>query len=579
MGDFYEMFGEDARIASKVLGITLTSRSKSKQPPPEEMMCGVPYQHYQRYALKLLKAGYNVAICDQLEDAAAAKGIVKRGVTRVISQGTVIDSEEVDGVENNFLMAIYYKESYYISAADVSTGEIYLLKVSEDNLGAVLTQYSPTEIVSNTPLGINQKHILREPRKDAVVRVLEKYGLKDNKELGVSDKEMLIPLDMVISFVGERLLEISFQRPKVINNEDKLIIDEATARALELFPMHSLPEGSLTLYAVLNFTQTPMGARALLMRVKNPVRNAEIINWRLDTVEFFVNERRIADLLREILSNVNDIERIINRTASRRTNPRELITLKNSLVNLPRAMEILKNTENANIRRLADSFMLAERIASLISRAIIDDPNIALSEGGIIKTGYNAEVDKLRRVVSDAGDLFAGIETKLKTQTGINQIKVSFNRVFGYYIEVPKGSLKKVPEYFERRQTMVNAERFVTEEIKELEGTVLGAEEKLNGIEYELFCNVRNVIAQDIGALRELSQSVAELDLYLSLATAAQKRGYARPVVDDGCLIELREARHPTVEVISKDGYVVNDILLDYEQNRLALITGPNMSG
>jgi DNA mismatch repair protein MutS len=260
-------------------------------------------------------------------------------------------------------------------------------------------------------------------------------------------------------------------------------------------------------------------------------------------------------------------------------NPRELITLKNSLVNLPRAAEIIENTENTTIKRLAGNFMSAEKTAAFISKAIADEPGALLTEGGIIKTGYSAEVDKLRKVISDAGILFTEIETKLKTQTNINQMKVAFNRVFGYYIEVPRGSLKKVPEYFERRQTMVNAERFVTEEIKDLENKVLGAEESLNGVEYELFCNVRDIISRDADKLRELSKSVAELDLYLSLAAAAQKRGYARPTVDDGYTIEFSEARHPTVEVISKDGYVANDLLLDNKANRLALITGPNMSG
>jgi DNA mismatch repair protein MutS len=574
MGDFYEMFGEDALLATKILGITLTSRNKNAENALP--MCGVPYQRYQPYAIKLVNAGYKVAICDQLEDPSQAKGIVKRGVTRIITPSTMIEAEEIADAANNFLLSLYLEDGvFFTAAADISTGEVYLFITASDELETAINRYSPKEILTSTALSV--KSITRTARKaeEAAKKVLSLYKAGDIRMLGLEDTRLTIPFDMILSYLEDTLLSVEFARPAFIPDKLRLKLDHIAAGTLEITTSSS----GRTLYNVLNFTKTPMGARALMMALKNPTRDLDLLNRRLDTVEFFVTQWNTALALQKIFNGIYDIERILNRIASKRAAPRDLIALKLSLEHLPRAAEILETAESLIFTKYADAFKSPKDIISLIDISILDDPSTLLTQGGIIKDGYSREVDRERHIIKNSNKLISAKETELKATTGINTLKIAYNKVFGYYIEVSKLNASKVPASFERRQTLVDRERYVTEDIKELENTILGAEEKLYELEYNIYARIRETIAESLEELRDISKQIAELDLYLSFAEAAVTRKYTRPLVDNSKVIELKGARHPVVEAYASELYVANDAELDNAGNMLNIITGPNMSG
>ncbi len=579
MGDFYEMFNEDAHTASKVLGIALTSRNKQseKQIP----MCGVPHHSYKQYMLKLIKAGYKVAICDQLEDPSVAKGLVKRGVTRVVSPGTMIDDEELPDMANNFLLAIYQDSgAYFVAAADVSTGELYLAGADAGKLPETVGSFSPKEIICSAPVRLDHGNISQRTAKTpakAAACVAEMYGLTSSSQLGIADQRFFVPMEMIASYVSDAMLQISFYRPALLADADILMVDQIAARTLEI--TESFTDKGITLFSVLNYTSTAMGARLLRRWLMLPSRRADVINGRQNIIEYFVTEWRVTQELEKLLSSLYDIERIANRVASKRVSPRELIWLRDSLAELPRIADILEGTGRADVAALGSSVAGCELIAGLISQSIAEDPPNVLKEGGIIREGYHKGVDEFRYIKNNGRQMVASLEAKLKSSTGINQLKISYNKVFGYYIEVSKGNLSKVPDYFERKQTLVNAERFITQELKELENTILSAEERLGELEYELYCFIRDSIAENAELLRDAAKDTARLDAHLSLAHAAVVRGYVRPVIDDSDEIEVADARHPVVEANGKILFISNDIKLNTSDNLLNIITGPNMAG
>jgi DNA mismatch repair protein MutS len=575
MGDFYEMFGEDALLATKILGIALTSRNKNAENPLP--MCGVPYQRYQPYAVKLVNAGYNVAICDQLEEVSQAKGLLKRGVTRIITPATMIEAEEVTEEANSFLISFYLEgDTFFTANADISTGEVYLFATGADELETVINRYAPKEILTSTELSVASIVRICRKAEDAAKTVFTKYNVRDLAMLGLEDARYLIPLEMIFSYLEDKLLNVNFARPAFIPGKESMKVDYIAANTLEITRSAS---GGKTLFDILNFTQTPMGARALVMRLKNPTRNLRLINERLSAIEFFVREWQTALTLFEIFKDIRDIERILNRIASGRVAPRELITLMNSLEQLPKAAEILDNSASPVFKGKTEIFQSSADIVSLIDISIMPEPAHTLTQGGIIKDGYSKEVDTQRDIMRNSTKLLAAKESEFRANTGISQLKIAYNRVFGFYIEVSRGQSAKVPASFERKQSLVDKERYTTPEIKEFENAILGAEEKLFELEYNIFCGIRDTIADRLEELRELSKRVAEIDVSLSLAKAAVTRGYCRPVVDDSKAIEIKGARHPVVEACSGDIYIANDAELNNTDSRLNIITGPNMSG
>lgn len=578
MGDFYEMFGTDAEIGAKVLGIALTSRDKrSANPMP---MCGVPHHACKQYAVRLVKAGYNVAVCEQLEDPAQAKGIVKRGVTRVISPATMIDDEELTGLENNFMLAVYNdRDVYYIAAADISTGEVYLASTNENNLENIISSFVPKEILSSVPLSGDRYVVTRQAKsaQEAVNTVLRMYkGVKDTAQLGIDDIQMLVPVEMIFSYVSDRMLSVQFARPAVMADEGRLVLDSIAVRTLELV---EASEKSLSLFNVINYTKTAMGGRMLYRWVLSPSRNLAEIERRHSIVGYFADDWRIGRSIQELLKEVFDIERIANRAASGRVLPKDLISLKNSLEELPRIGDILEGTGVSEIAILGKGFNSCGELAELIGQAITDNPQNVITAGGIIRDGFNRKVDELRAISKDSSSMLLAEEARLKSATGINQLKVEYNKVFGYYIEVSKSNISKVPGWFERKQTLVNCERYITPEIKELENTILNAEDNLCQLEYEIYTSIRQQVAEEVELLRSAAKSIAELDTLLSLANAAVIRGYVRPTMDESRVMDVKDARHPTVEVSSRELFMANDIMMDGVDNRLLIITGPNMSG
>ena len=577
MGDFYEMFGEDAVTASKILGVTLTSRNK--QAENQIPMCGVPHHAYKQYAVKLIKAGYKVAVCDQLEDPSLAKGLVKRGVTRIITPGTVIDEEELASPDNNFLAAIFQDKTdggFFIAAADVSTGEIYLTVATEKNLEEKLSTFRAQEVLSSTPLAFSFTE-RPAPVMDVALKLVRQAYRRSEEELGIYDTRLSVPLGMIIGYLNEMLLQVSLELPVVLSDEDRLIIDRTAADTLEL--VESFDSYGMSLFDVLNYTVTAMGRRMLRWWILHPLRRPDEIRKRLDIVSHFAEDWRTAQTLRALLKEISDIERIVSRALSGRIKPRELISLKNSLEVLPRIADILEGSGVPEIAALAGSFHECGFVEALIAEGIADNPADNLTGGGIIRAGYNRKVDELRDIKNNGRSLLAALESRYKTETGIGQLKVSYNKVFGYYIEVSKTNLPKVPQSFERKQTLVGAERFITPELKELENTILGAEDNLAPLEYELFSNIRGEVAESTQLIRKISKELALLDSFLSLSNAAVTRRYIRPEITENALIQVSEARHPVVELTSEEPFVSNDILLDNTNNRLLIITGPNMSG
>jgi DNA mismatch repair protein MutS len=579
MGDFYEMFGDDAVIASKILGIALTSRDKNKEDGMP--MCGVPHHSYQSYLIKMLKAGKNVAICDQLEDPAQAKGIVKRGVTKVHTPGTVIDDAALSATDHNFFAAVYKSTSAYIAFTDLSTGEIFLEKTTLNNIGDILGRYSPKEIITSWQSDIPNSFPFGGQFSETLAarEVMEHFSVGAMKSLGLDEMSYAAPIYMALKYMHRVMLDVKLLKPRLVTDSERVYLDSVAASTLELVKNSRDGSEKDSLYSVLNHTSTTMGARCLKQWILNPLRSVEKILRRQEIISFFVNSQDTASALRQQLSGVYDIERITTRLTANRCNGRDLVWLKNSTSVFPMLKYILQSCQNPHIAEMAENFDDLADITRLIDEAITDEPPVTITEGGIIKTGYNREVEELREIKHNSRQLLLKIETEQKIKTGINTLKVKFNKVFGYYIEISKGQLDKVPYEYIRRQTLVNAERFIIPELKELEDKILNAESRLVNLEYDLFNEIRTKTAEKSHRLRTAAASAAELDCLLSLSKAAVSNNYHKPTVGMFDAIVIKDGRHPVVERNITSAYVPNNIDLDAEKSRLTIITGPNMAG
>jgi DNA mismatch repair protein MutS len=577
MGDFYEMFGEDAKIASKILNIALTARNKNDENPVP--MCGVPYHSYIPYLKKLVDAGYKVAICEQLEDPKNAKGVVKRGVIRVVTPGTLIEDDILLSNDFNFIISVEKDgDIFYAVIADTSTGDTFITKST--SIEDIIVKWNPKEIITTSDLKIDRCTLLsyRYGEEYMYDRITDYYNVTTLNVLDVREKGFLKPFFNLIKYIDDNLLDVKLKFPEFAAIDSNLYLDAVATKTLEIVES-SDPTAKTSLFYALNFCKTAMGERLLKLYLLTPTRDIFEIERRHEWISFFVNNSVLIDKLSPILSEINDIERIITRIVAQKGSPRDLLSLKNSLKYLPLIKNILKDYPSPILDDFLGRFDLLDDIYKLIDKSISDDPPNNIKDCGVIKDGYSEDVDHLRNIQKNSQAMLLKIENEEKEKTGISTLKVRYNKVFGYYIEISKGQVGKVPSYYERRQTLVNAERFITPELKELEEKILTAEEKLKELEYEIFCDIRGMVSNQSDRIRYMAQMIAEIDLFLSSAYCAIKYNYVKPEIGDFDEIKIIDGRHPVIERRVKDGFVPNDLFMDGDKNRLMIITGPNMSG
>ena len=560
MGDFYEMFFEDAEIASRELEIALTSRSFGKG-GERAPMCGIPHHALESYLPKLVRKGYKVAICEQLEEPKPGKKVVERGVVRVITPGTYFEDES----EDRFLMAIAQKgKEFEVAWAEISSGDLFYTTASWEEVKSLISKFKPKEIL--IPENLNERKV-KTLIPEAVIEKRE--GLFKEGALEALRK-----------FVKETQKEFvpKLKEPKEYRGWDYAYVDPQTQRNLELLEPINEKLAGATLFNVLNRTKTGMGRRLLKFWLLHPLKKVGEIEKRLSAVEELKESFLIADEIRETLSKVYDIERLLTKITSGMANPKEIASLRNSLRNLPKIKELLKNFSSPLLAQLSRELDTLEDVYCEIERVLVENPPFSPKEGGLIKEGVHPELDQLRKVKNEAEKIIKEIEERERKRTGISSLKVGYNNVFGYYIEVSKPNLHLVPKDYIRKQTLVNAERFITPELKEFEEKVLSAKERIDKIEYQLFCQLRNFISNHATRISRTAEKIALLDVLQSLAKVAVERGYVRPQVHDGYETVIEEGKHPVLEKILDEEFIPNDTELN-PKDFILIITGPNMGG
>jgi len=589
MGDFFETFGEDAKIMSKVLNITLTARDKKKNATP---LAGFPHKAIDQYLPKIINGGYCVVIVDQLEDPKLAKGIVKRGVTRIVTPGT-LDGDEADSRKNSYIAAIYpLKKEMGITLADVSTGEILWLHSKNDNsfVERIVSSFDPTEIllldreenvkISNIPVQFVDKGIRNIQYSKEVIK--EFYNIKGIESLGIETDSSIISLAMVLKYIQDTQLmdPEHIEKPRRVNLNGRMHLDISTIRNLELVRNAYSGDTKDSLLDVLDDTETRMGARLLYSWILNPLLVKKDIEERLNTVEEFSSNRDVLKKLKDILSGISDIERIVGKIGLNRANARDFRALELSINSVLEVEKILKEEKIGKNIKLNTKKI--KNIPKEIDRTLVEDPPLTIMEGGIIKEGFNKEVDELKNIKGNSKDWMKEFVDEERKKTGIPSLKMGFNKVFGYYIEVTKTHMDKVPETYIRKQTLVNSERYITEELKEKESIILNAEEKLNVLEYDLFQTFRESFLPLIEDLQDISRSIAKIDVLSGFANIAIKNKYVKPEIyemgEKNGIIDIKEGRHPVVEKVSEEEFISNDVSLD-SKTSMAILTGPNMSG
>ncbi|MBO5199591.1 MAG: DNA mismatch repair protein MutS [Lachnospiraceae bacterium] len=599
LGDFYEMFFEDAKIVSKELELTLTGKSCGLE--ERAHMCGVPYHAVEGYLSRLVEKGYRVAICEQMEDPKFVKGLVKREVIRIVTPGTNLNTQVLDETKNNYLLGIFYSESGCgLSAVDITTGDYYVTEVdSERRILDEINKYSPSEIICNAAFlecGIDIEDVksrlsifVREIPEWQFERELcerslkEHFGVAALDGLGLKDYPAgTIAAGVIMQYLYETqkntLPHLTHITPYVTTRF--MVLDSSTRRNLELAETLREKTKRGSLLWVLDKTKTAMGARLLRSYVEQPlVEKAEIIQ-RLDAVQELTENAITREEFREYLNSIYDLERLMGRISYKTANPRDLTAFASSLSMLPSIKYLLAGFDAALLREIDAEMDALADLEELITTAIEEEPPISVREGGMIKTGFNAEVDRLRSAKTEGKTWLAELEAKEKEKTGIKNLRIKFNRVFGYYLEVTNSFKNMVPDNWIRKQTLTNAERYTTPELKELEDVILGAEDKLFSLEYDLFCEVRDKIADEVTRIQKTAKAIAKLDVYASLAYVAERLHYVRPEINENGVIRIQNGRHPVVEqMIPNDMFVANDTYLDNEDNRISIITGPNMAG
>ena len=593
LGDFYELFFEDAKTASKVLELTLTGKDCGLE--ERAPMCGVPYHSVNAYIEKLISQGYKVAICEQMEDPALAKGLVERDVVRVITAGTVTDPTMLEDKANNYLMCVFLDgKKAGLAYTDVSTGEFYVMEPERNLLRAEIARINPMEIICNDPpqltavAGGEIHGISGQPqqwfqRRNAEETLKEHYHLSQLTALGLTDrKEASCAAGALLKYLHEtqkNSLE-HIRTLRFAENGRTMLLDQNTRRNLELTESLRGERKKGTLLGLIDRTSTAMGGRLLRRWVEEPLLDEQEINCRLDAVEELVRDRILGMTLAEELEGVYDMERLMNKVAYRNMNARDCLALCASLKRIPGIRELLCNTESAEMIRIRQELDPLEDLTALLERAINPDAPVVITEGGIIREGYSAILDDYREAQTSGKQWILDLEAKEREETGIRNLRIQYNKVFGYYIEVTKSFLSQVPERYIRKQTLTGAERYMTPELKEVEQKIIGAQEQSVRLELQLFSEIRDKIAEQIGSIQQTAHALKTLDVYQSLSRTASENRYVRPVITaDGSLF-IQEGRHPVVEQNMKDGeFIPNDTVLDCDENRMMIITGPNMAG
>lgn len=599
LGDFYEMFFEDAITASRELEITLTGKDCGLE--ERAPMCGIPYHAVDTYLNKLISKGYKVAICEQVEDAKAAKGLVRREVVRIVTPGTNFNIQSLDETKNNYIMCIVYlADRYGISVADITTGDYYVTEVeSIKKLLDEIYKFEPSEIICNKAFfvsGVDMEEI--KYRLNTTIFSQESWYFDDGacerilKEhfkvgglngLGLGDYECgIIGAGALLQYLYEtQKTSLNHMTTLTPYSASKyMILDSFTRRNLELLETLREKQKRGSLLWVLDKTKTAMGARMLRTFIEQPLVEKKEITKRLDGIEELNDNVISREEIREYLNPVYDLERLIGRISYQSATPRDLIAFKNSLAMLPHIRFVLKSFRSELLKDIYENLDPLEDIFELIENSIVEEPPITIKEGGIIKEGYHEEVDKYRHAKTEGKVWLAELESKERERTGIKNLKIKFNKVFGYYLEVTNSYKDLVPENYQRKQTLANAERYITPELKELEDMILGAEDKLFSIEYRLFSDIRDQIAAEVIRIQTTAKAIAKLDVFVSLALVAQQNNYVRPEINTKGIIDIKDGRHLVVEkMISNDMFIANDTYLDNKESRISIITGPNMAG
>ena len=595
LGDFYEMFFDDAKLVSKELELTLTGRQcgEAERAP----MCGVPYHSADTYIGRLVERGYSVVICEQTEDPATAKGLVRREVVRIVTPGTVTDPAQLTEGKNNYLAALWLSdEKAALALADVSTGEIRatLCDIAPDAIVSELAVYSPREIlVSREPaealremLSLRFASVVNATYGDRFVAEDGKDNLRSlfafsEEELAAVEAPLLSALAGLIAYIDDtQKTDLSYlKRPLFYEGGEYLEMDVNTRRNLELCETMRSRDKRGTLLWVLDKTETSMGARLLRGWLEQPLRQVPRILRRQAAVKELFDNFVLRDELTDALRGLLDLERLMTRVVNGTAGGKDLVAIARTLSVLPVIRALLADCKSDELSEIAAQSDPVDDIADLIGATIVDDPPFSVREGGFIRAGVNAELDRLRDILANSKDYLAGIEEREKEATGIKNMKIGYNRVFGYYIEVSKSNIPDVPREWIRKQTLTTGERYITEELKQLETTILGANDKICAIEYSIFQKLREQLIENVRRIQKAAEVIAKVDVYRSLALVAAKNGYNCPEVDIGFTVQIKDGRHPVVEQFVGSDFVPNDTLLDIEQNKLLIITGPNMAG
>ena len=599
LGDFYEMFFDDAIMVSKELELTLTGKDCGLE--ERAPMCGIPFHAAETYINRLIERGHKVAICEQVEDPKLAKGLVKRAVIRIVTPGTTLDAQALDETKNNYLMSVVSIEDHFGCAiADVTTGDCFLTEVDKpQKLLDEINKFVPAEIICND--AFNMSGIDTDDLKnrlgicifsldswyfddESCKRVLkDHFHVNTLDGLGIADYESgVVAAGALFLYLKETqktgLSQMTSIHPYTA--EKYMLIDSSSRRNLELVETLREKQKRGSLLWVLDKTRTAMGARTLRSYVEQPLIDVDEINNRLMAVEELKEKPMLRDEIREYLNPIYDLERLISRISYKSANPRDLVAFASSLEMIPYIRQILKDFDAPIIKRIYEDMDDLEDVTGLIKSAIIEDPPLAQKEGGIIREGYNPDVDKFRTARTDGKKWLGELEARERERTGIKSLKIKYNRVFGYSLEVTNTFKELVPENYIRKQTLVNAERYITQELKDLEDVILGAEDKLYALEYQLFSDVRDKVGNEVVRIQRTAKAVAALDVFASLALVAERNNYVRPKVSENGIIDIKNGRHPVVErVIENDMFIANDTFLDNHKKRISIITGPNMAG
>lgn len=602
LGDFYEMFFDDALTASKVLEITLTGKDcgmKERAP-----MCGVPFHSVEGYIARLVKNGYKVAICEQVEDPKAAKGIVKRDVIRVITPGTANIDSVLTNADNNFLSCVYIDDDGCgMSFADVSTGELITTQIDGDvyetAVMSTLACFQPAEIAIspggakyskmfaelNKRFHFYSEYLQKEYFEPEICKkaVCEKFGWQSLSDTPLDGKELALrSLGAILEYLKEtQKTNLSHMSSvKYYKTNEYMDIDVSSRRNLELTETMRDKAKKGSLFGILDKTKTAMGTRRMKAWIDRPLVNSKLINMRLDSVAELTEKYELRAVFADALKGINDIERIISKVVYGTCNARDLVSLRTSIDALPQIASALSQCESQLLSSLSGDFDTLRDLCTLLHDAVNDEPPLTVREGGMIKDGFDKELDRLRDIAGHGAEKIAEVEAREKEATQIKSMKVSYNKVFGYYIEVSKSQIDKVPDNYVRKQTLVNCERYITQELKELENSILGARERINDLEYEDFMYVRGELNKNLKRLQKCATLVSVADVLCSLAAVAAENGYVKPTVDNSDVIDIRDGRHPIVEKYLTDSlFVPNDTYLDTGDSRFSIITGPNMAG